>query len=52
MKQIDIQTIDNHQIKTYVFDKVKKPIAVLDYSCLQFNSKLFSNQKSKENFKS
>lgn len=29
MKQIDIQTIDNHQIKTYVFDKVKKPIAVL-----------------------
>ncbi|WFQ91966.1 hypothetical protein MFERI14815_00581 [Mycoplasma feriruminatoris] len=29
MKQIDIQTIDNHQVKTYVFDKVKKPIAVL-----------------------
>ncbi|ABC01242.1 hypothetical protein [Mycoplasma capricolum] len=29
MKQIDIQTIDDHQVKTYVFDKVKKPIAVL-----------------------
>ncbi|WP_434343387.1 phospholipase [Mycoplasma sp. 06067-C1-B144P-99-0482-3] len=29
MKQIDIQTIDDHQVKTYVFDKVKKPKAVL-----------------------